>query len=139
MEHPAIAEAAVVGLPLRTLGEVVAVAVTARPGRDPVPDLELCGFVSGRVDAGSPSCHTTRPARWTRARSGTRSPPDPAAVAARRLVDVTIAPAAPADMSRSGTCAAGRTVCQCALAMTGSAAVVTPWSYWGMSRAFIHG
>jgi hypothetical protein len=49
-EHPAIAEAAVVGIPHPTLGEVAAAAVTARPGWTPVADMDLRSFLAGRVD-----------------------------------------------------------------------------------------
>jgi acyl-coenzyme A synthetase/AMP-(fatty) acid ligase len=49
-EHPAIAEAAVVGIPHPTLGEVAAAAVTARPGWATVADLDLRSFLAERVD-----------------------------------------------------------------------------------------
>ncbi|MFF9909168.1 long-chain fatty acid--CoA ligase [Streptomyces sp. NPDC013457] len=47
-EHPAVAEAAVVGVPHPTLGEEVAAAVTPRPGADVTVD-ELREFVRERV------------------------------------------------------------------------------------------
>ncbi|MFD9033149.1 long-chain fatty acid--CoA ligase [Streptomyces sp. NPDC059567] len=47
-EHPAVAEAAVVGLPHPTLGEEVAAAVAPRPGADVTTD-ELREFVRERV------------------------------------------------------------------------------------------
>ncbi|MFG2576297.1 long-chain fatty acid--CoA ligase [Streptomyces sp. NPDC048481] len=47
-EHPAVAEAAVVGLPHPTLGEEVAAAVAPRPGADVTAD-ELRDFVRERV------------------------------------------------------------------------------------------
>lgn len=49
-EHPAVAEAAVVGIPHQTLGEKVAAAVALEPGEVAEPE-ELTRFVRGRVAA----------------------------------------------------------------------------------------
>jgi acetyl-CoA synthetase len=40
MEHPAVAEAAVIGLPDETAGEVVRAYVALNPGHEPSADLE---------------------------------------------------------------------------------------------------
>jgi long-chain acyl-CoA synthetase len=49
-EHPAVLEAAVIGVPHAALGEEVAAAVTLRPGRQATPD-ELRDWVKQRVAA----------------------------------------------------------------------------------------
>ncbi len=49
-EHPAILEAAVIGIPHPSLGEEVAAAVTLRPGGEATPD-ELRDWVKERVAA----------------------------------------------------------------------------------------
>jgi long-chain acyl-CoA synthetase len=49
-EHPAVLEAAVIGLPHAALGEEVAAAVTLRPGQSATPD-ELRDWVKQRVAA----------------------------------------------------------------------------------------
>jgi long-chain acyl-CoA synthetase len=49
-EHPAVLEAAVIGVPHAALGEEVAAAVTLRPGREAAPD-ELRDWVKQRVAA----------------------------------------------------------------------------------------
>jgi long-chain acyl-CoA synthetase len=49
-EHPAVAEAAVVGIPHAELGEDVGAAVTLKPGTTATPD-ELRVFVKGKVAA----------------------------------------------------------------------------------------
>ncbi|WP_405401230.1 long-chain-fatty-acid--CoA ligase [Streptomyces sp. NBC_01104] len=49
-EHPAVAEAAVVGLPHETLGEEIGAAVALRPGAEATPE-EILEFVKGQVAA----------------------------------------------------------------------------------------
>jgi long-chain acyl-CoA synthetase len=49
-EHPAVAEAAVVGVPHDSLGEEVAAVLTLKPGASATPD-ELRGYVKDRVAA----------------------------------------------------------------------------------------
>ena len=49
-EHPAVREAAVVGIPHDTLGEEVAAAIALKDGADATPD-ELRAFVKARVAA----------------------------------------------------------------------------------------
>jgi long-chain acyl-CoA synthetase len=49
-EHPAVAEAAVIGIPDESLGEEVGAAVALKPGRDATPE-ELRAFVKERVAA----------------------------------------------------------------------------------------
>ena len=49
-QHPAVAEAAVVGVPHESLGEEVAAAVSLKPGRSATPE-ELTGFVRDRIAA----------------------------------------------------------------------------------------
>jgi len=49
-EHPAVLEAAVIGVPHPSLGEEVAAAVTLRPGADSTPD-DLRDYVKERVAA----------------------------------------------------------------------------------------
>jgi len=49
-EHPAVAEAAVFGLPDERLGEVPGAVVTYRPGADLTPD-ELCAFLFAHIAA----------------------------------------------------------------------------------------
>jgi acetyl-CoA synthetase len=51
MEHPAVAEAGVIGKPDPTIGEVVKAFVALKPGREPSADLrlELLGFARARL------------------------------------------------------------------------------------------
>ncbi|HEY1917001.1 MAG TPA: AMP-binding protein, partial [Streptosporangiaceae bacterium] len=49
-EHPAVAEAAVIGVPHDSLGEEVAAAVALKPGTTVTPE-ELRGYVKGQVAA----------------------------------------------------------------------------------------
>jgi len=49
-EHPAVLEAAVIGVPHATHGEEVAAAVALRPGTSPTPE-ELRNYVKARVAA----------------------------------------------------------------------------------------
>ena len=49
-EHPAVAEAAVIGIPHATLGEEIGAAAALRPGASATPD-ELRAFVKARVAA----------------------------------------------------------------------------------------
>jgi long-chain acyl-CoA synthetase len=49
-EHPAVLEAAVIGVPHPALGEEVGAAVTLRPGAEATPD-ELRQYVKARVAA----------------------------------------------------------------------------------------
>lgn len=49
-EHPAVAEAAVVGVPDATLGEEVGAAITLKPGATATPD-EIGEFVRDRIAA----------------------------------------------------------------------------------------
>ncbi len=49
-EHPAVREAAVVGIPHDTLGEEVAAAIALKDGAEATPD-ELRAFVKARVAA----------------------------------------------------------------------------------------
>ena len=47
-EHPAVAEAAVIGMPDPDLGEEIGAAVTLKPGASATPD-ELRAFVKDRI------------------------------------------------------------------------------------------
>ncbi|MFV0460015.1 MAG: long-chain-fatty-acid--CoA ligase [Actinomycetales bacterium] len=50
-EHPAVAEAAVVGIPHESLGEEIGAAVALKSGAEPVTPEELVAFVKERVAA----------------------------------------------------------------------------------------
>jgi acetyl-CoA synthetase len=53
MEHPAVVEAGVIGVPDRVAGEVVKAFVTLGPGHEPSDDLrlDLIGFARRRLGA----------------------------------------------------------------------------------------
>ena len=76
-EHPAVAEAAVVGIPHDSLGEEIGAAVSLKPGTFADP-AEFGRFRQGRASpptstratsGSSPSCPRARPARFCGARS----------------------------------------------------------------------
>ena len=74
MEHPAVVEAGVIGVPDPVAGEVVKAFVTLRPGYEPSDDLrlDLLGFARGslgrrgRAPRRSPSTSTCRTRRAAR-------------------------------------------------------------------------
>ena len=109
LEHPAVAEAAVVGIPDTEWGEKVVAAVVLEPTAPTVDEDELQRARAGRACAppgrpsasrSAPSCPSTRPASSCAASSATSSPTRPAeprVVAAVAACSGSIAPQVSGD------------------------------------------